>query len=267
MRNDCEVAELEPVAGEEQLDVQRERRVSAGQHEAVAAQPVRDRRGRGAGSAGTAGRPPAPGSWPCPGDRCPPSAPSPRPARGRCRPRGGRARPTRPGRREPRGRRGRRGCQQHSSRGVSLPAPGAAPDMPGRVTAVLRPIHRTPRPIVPRRVRVTAVDPRPSVAGAGTGTDPAAAAVSDRLVVRPRSTAAAYVALTKPRIIELLLVTTVPTMILASQGLPVAWASWPRPSSAASSPPAAPTPSTCTSTATSTSSWCARGTGRSSPAR
>jgi protoheme IX farnesyltransferase len=38
--------------------------------------------------------------------------------------------------------------------------------------------------------------------------------------VRRRSKAAAYVALTKPRIIELLLVTTVPTMILASQGLP-----------------------------------------------
>jgi protoheme IX farnesyltransferase len=37
---------------------------------------------------------------------------------------------------------------------------------------------------------------------------------------RRRSTLAAYVALTKPRIIELLLVTTVPTMILASQGLP-----------------------------------------------
>jgi protoheme IX farnesyltransferase len=37
---------------------------------------------------------------------------------------------------------------------------------------------------------------------------------------RRRSTLAAYVALTKPRIIQLLLVTTVPTMILASQGLP-----------------------------------------------
>ena len=35
-----------------------------------------------------------------------------------------------------------------------------------------------------------------------------------------RSRAAAYVALTKPRIIELLLVTTVPTMIVAEQGLP-----------------------------------------------
>jgi protoheme IX farnesyltransferase len=32
-----------------------------------------------------------------------------------------------------------------------------------------------------------------------------------------------YVALTKPRIIELLLVTTVPTMVVAEQGLPSAW--------------------------------------------
>jgi protoheme IX farnesyltransferase len=36
----------------------------------------------------------------------------------------------------------------------------------------------------------------------------------------PRSKIGAYVALTKPRIIELLLITTVPTMILADQGLP-----------------------------------------------
>ena len=35
-----------------------------------------------------------------------------------------------------------------------------------------------------------------------------------------RSLAAAYLALTKPRIIELLLVTTVPTMVLAADGLP-----------------------------------------------
>ena len=35
-----------------------------------------------------------------------------------------------------------------------------------------------------------------------------------------RSTVAAYVALTKPRIIELLLVTTVPTMVLAEGGMP-----------------------------------------------
>ena len=42
-------------------------------------------------------------------------------------------------------------------------------------------------------------------------------------VVRSRSRIAAYVALTKPRIIELLLVTTVPTMIVAERGLPSGW--------------------------------------------
>jgi protoheme IX farnesyltransferase len=39
----------------------------------------------------------------------------------------------------------------------------------------------------------------------------------------PRARIAAYVALTKPRIIELLLVTTVPTMIVAEQGMPPLW--------------------------------------------
>ena len=38
-----------------------------------------------------------------------------------------------------------------------------------------------------------------------------------------RSKAAAFVALTKPRIIELLLITTVPTMIVAERGLPSLW--------------------------------------------
>ncbi len=38
-----------------------------------------------------------------------------------------------------------------------------------------------------------------------------------------RQTLSAYVALTKPRIIELLLVTTVPTMIVAHGGMPSAW--------------------------------------------
>jgi protoheme IX farnesyltransferase len=39
----------------------------------------------------------------------------------------------------------------------------------------------------------------------------------------PIDTVRAYVALTKPRIIELLLVTTVPTMVLAAGGLPSVW--------------------------------------------
>jgi protoheme IX farnesyltransferase len=38
-----------------------------------------------------------------------------------------------------------------------------------------------------------------------------------------RSKAGAYLALTKPRIIELLLVTTVPTMVVAEKGLPPLW--------------------------------------------
>src|SRR3954453_23673311 len=42
-------------------------------------------------------------------------------------------------------------------------------------------------------------------------------------VSAPRSRAAAYVALTKPRIIELLLVTTLPTMVVAKRGLPSGW--------------------------------------------
>lgn len=45
-------------------------------------------------------------------------------------------------------------------------------------------------------------------------------------LIAPRSlrkTLGAYVALTKPRIIELLLVTTVPTMVVAERGLPSVW--------------------------------------------
>ena len=42
-------------------------------------------------------------------------------------------------------------------------------------------------------------------------------------VIARRSRVAAYLALTKPRIIELLLVTTVPTMVVAERGLPSGW--------------------------------------------
>ncbi len=58
----------------------------------------------------------------------------------------------------------------------------------------------------------------PADRGAG-GTDPSGVT---RRAGRTRwlATLAAYVALTKPRIIELLLVTTVPTMILAQRGMP-----------------------------------------------
>jgi protoheme IX farnesyltransferase len=45
----------------------------------------------------------------------------------------------------------------------------------------------------------------------------------DAPVVRTRSTVRAYFLLTKPRVIELLLVTTVPAMILGEEGLPALW--------------------------------------------
>jgi len=47
--------------------------------------------------------------------------------------------------------------------------------------------------------------------------------MADETVVKTRGRIAAYVALTKPRIIELLLVTTVPTMVVAERGLPSGW--------------------------------------------
>ncbi|MCB1272368.1 MAG: UbiA family prenyltransferase, partial [Microthrixaceae bacterium] len=49
----------------------------------------------------------------------------------------------------------------------------------------------------------------------------AATAVHPRTAIL--STIGAYVALTKPRIIELLLVTTVPVMVVAEQGMPSVW--------------------------------------------
>ena len=66
---------------------------------------------------------------------------------------------------------------------------------------------------------MTAVDPRPSVAGDESGTD-SREGLAPGDSTRTRPVALAYLALTKPRIIELLLVTTVPTMILAADGVP-----------------------------------------------
>ncbi len=64
--------------------------------------------------------------------------------------------------------------------------------------------------------------PAGKVQGVTTLADPAATApvVALRGGKRARATVLAYIALTKPRIIELLLVTTVPTMVLAARGLP-----------------------------------------------
>ncbi len=52
---------------------------------------------------------------------------------------------------------------------------------------------------------------------------PAVPERQDGALSRARSTVGAYVALTKPRIIELLLVTTLPTMVVAQRGLPPIW--------------------------------------------
>ena len=49
------------------------------------------------------------------------------------------------------------------------------------------------------------------------------AAAVPAVVIPDRGRLAAYVALTKPRIIELLLVTTVPAMVVAERGMPAPW--------------------------------------------
>ena len=69
---------------------------------------------------------------------------------------------------------------------------------------------------------------------------------------RVGATALAYFHLTKPRVIELLLVTTLPAMILAAGEMPSLAPDRSRCCSAARSPPVAPTPSTAGSSATAT---------------
>ena len=68
---------------------------------------------------------------------------------------------------------------------------------------------------------MTAVDPRPAATTSYPTPLPDATAVS-AATVRPsvRDVVKAYVGLTKPRIIELLLITTVPVMFLAAGGVP-----------------------------------------------
>jgi len=72
-----------------------------------------------------------------------------------------------------------------------------------RFASEIRPDRTAPKDTV------TALEPR---------TEPSAAAPSDL-----RGTIRSYVSLTKPRIIELLLVTTFPTMFLAQRGVPSLW--------------------------------------------
>jgi protoheme IX farnesyltransferase len=66
--------------------------------------------------------------------------------------------------------------------------------------------------------RTLTADPKDDVA-----TTPIATEAPSVTGPRRRSTLAAYLALTKPRIIELLLVTTVPVMFLAERGVPSLW--------------------------------------------
>ena len=98
--------------------------------------------------------------------------------------------------------------------------------------------HRRPSP----RFRLTAVDPQR-----------VRAAADRRAVDRCGTCSAAYVGLTKPRIIELLLLTTVPVMFLAAARRPAAGAGGRHGARRHARRPAAPTRSTASTTATSTS--------------
>lgn len=62
-----------------------------------------------------------------------------------------------------------------------------------------------------------------ATAGTRAGAEPGSDAAGRDSSRRRREKVAAYVALTKPRIIELLLVTTVPVMFLAERGVPSLW--------------------------------------------
>jgi protoheme IX farnesyltransferase len=72
------------------------------------------------------------------------------------------------------------------------------------------------RPLVPSRLAPGRRAPR-------LGVEDPPPLVAHGLRRTPRSTVGAYVALTKPRIIELLLITTIPTMVVAERGWPSAW--------------------------------------------
>jgi hypothetical protein len=160
--------------------------------------------------------PRAPDSWPCPGGHCPPSAPHRRPAPGPCRRRGCRGRSTRPSwpwGQGPRGSMPRRACGWTASLGLvwrravtdtsSVKTGERLQAYPiqrtGRVTHVAccppidsgrRQFRRDSFPTVRQRIVTTLDYSDARRAGRSTSW---------------RRTLAAYVALTKPRIIELLL--------------------------------------------------------------
>jgi heme o synthase len=70
---------------------------------------------------------------------------------------------------------------------------------------------------------VTALEPRLDPVSTGSGRPVGPPGASPGVRQNVRQTVGHYVALTKPRIIELLLVTTFPTMFLAQRGLPSLW--------------------------------------------
>ena len=90
-----EVLDLEAVAGQVELGVERDAAVPGREHEPVPARPSRGPPGCAASPSGTRCRRPGPGSWRCRGGRCRPSARRPWRARGRCPPRAGRGRSSR----------------------------------------------------------------------------------------------------------------------------------------------------------------------------
>jgi len=80
---------------------------------------------------------------------------------------------------------------------------------------------RGDRPDATDEVLVTTVDPRPTSGGTGSvGTGQGAQKPAPGSSTSAGRKISAYVALTKPRIIELLLITTIPTMFLAADGMP-----------------------------------------------
>lgn len=96
----------------------------------------------------------------------------------------------------------------------SVPGATAVPPVgihPGRRATAVRRSHRPP---VAADTVVVSVD---------ASIDDGLAAAEGTPLEGRRSKVAAYVALTKPRIIELLLVTTVPVQIVAAGGLPSGW--------------------------------------------
>ena len=124
----------------------------------------------------------------------------------------------------------------HYAARMDAPAEDAAPDDPAEASvavalaeaahavAVAGPVGHVE---MPDTAPVTAGSAAGAATDAATGTDVPAPDGASAAVVEPapaqrtwKSVVLAYIALTKPRIIELLLITTVPAMVLAAKGFP-----------------------------------------------